>query len=166
MKDAKVKVIDKCIVVATKVVEIFINQNTQQHGANDHALMKSVYFYNLNKKVLTEEQCTIMATLLRNGLMVFETLHDYDFHQDDAHKKGHLKSFKAIFAQIYDPINFRDIFEPNMDLFFRQLLKYAKYCSEFCLQWVLIEPFCSIIQTVQFNKNIVELLIYNLIIKL
>jgi hypothetical protein len=53
-----------------------------------------------------------------------------------------------------------------MELFFRQLLKYAKYCSEFCLQWVLIEPFCSISNVVQFNKNIVELLIYNLVIKL
>jgi hypothetical protein len=71
MKDAKVKVVDKCIVVATKVVEIFINQNTQQHGPNDQALIKSVYFYSPSKKMLTEEQCTIMATLLRNGLKVF-----------------------------------------------------------------------------------------------
>lgn len=79
-----------------------------------------------------------------------------------------------IFAHIYDPINFRDIFEPNMEVFFQQLLKYAKYCSDNCLQWVLIEPFCANPQTnthsqnqhQTFNKNIVELLIYNLIIKL
>lgn len=125
-----------------------------------------MYYYTPVKRTLSEEQCSIMSTLLRNGLKVFETLHDYNFHQEDPHKKGHLKSFMTIFAQIYDPINFRDIFEPNMELFFRQLLKYAKHCSEFCLQWVLIEPFCSISNVVQFNKNIVELLIYNLVVKL
>lgn len=76
-----------------------------------------------------------------------------------------------IFANIYDPINFRDIFQPNMQVFFQQLLKYAKYCSDNCLQWVLIEPFCATPSPAPqphqtFNKNIVQLLIYNLIIKL
>lgn len=52
-----------------------------------------------------------MSKLLQNGLKVFEILHDYNFHQEDPHKKGqgHLKTFMTIFAQIYDPINFRDI---------------------------------------------------------
>ena len=73
-----------------------------------------------------------------------------------------------IFAQIYDPVNFRDIFEPNMDGFFRNLITYAKYCADYCLQFVLIEPYCSSNnnQSQSFNKNIVELLIYNLILRL
>ncbi len=60
-----------------------------------------------------------------------------------------------IFAQIYDPVNFRDIFEPNMNEFFRNLIIYAKNCSEYCLQHVLIEPYCSNQQNQMFNKNIV-----------
>ena len=72
-----------------------------------------------------------------------------------------------IFAQVYDPVNFRDIFEPNMEEFFRNLVKYAKHCADYCLQYVLIEPFCSNNnREVPFNKNIVELLIYNLILRL
>lgn len=71
-----------------------------------------------------------------------------------------------IFAQIYDPVNFRDIFEPNMQEFFKNLVKYAKYCADYCLQFVLIEPFCANNRDQPFNKNIVELLIYNLILRL
>jgi predicted nucleic-acid-binding protein len=81
MKDAKVKVVDKCIIVATKVVEILINQNSYQHNPSESLLIKTVYYYSHNKKILTEEQCSIMSTLLKNGLKVFETLHDYNFHQ-------------------------------------------------------------------------------------
>jgi predicted nucleic-acid-binding protein len=81
MKDAKVKVVDKCITVANKVVEIFINQNSYQHSPSESILIKTVYYYTPNKKILSEEQCSIMSTLLKNGLKVFETLHDYNFHQ-------------------------------------------------------------------------------------
>jgi len=96
------------------------------------------------KKALTSEQCNILSTILKNGLKVFEILHNYDLHADDeANRKGHLKNFMLIFAQIYDPVNFRDIFEPNMEEFFRNLVKYAKYCADYCLQFVLIEPFCA-----------------------
>jgi hypothetical protein len=58
-------------------------------------------------------------------------LHDYDLHSSDeqTNKRGHLKNFMLIFAQIYDPVNFRDIFEPNMNEFFRNLIIYAKNCS-------------------------------------
>ncbi len=73
-----------------------------------------------------------------------------------------------IFAQIYDPVNFRDIFEPNMNDFFQNLITYAKNCADYCLQFVLIEPYCSNNNTnaMPFNKNIVELLTYNLILRL
>jgi len=36
----------------------------------------------------------------------------------------------TIFAAIRNPINFKDIFEPNMDLIFGQLLKYTKFCQD------------------------------------
>lgn len=71
MKDAKMKVVDKCITVANKLVEIFIHQNLEQHSQADAALIKSVFFYTHTKKKLTEEQCDIMSKLLQNGLKVF-----------------------------------------------------------------------------------------------
>ena len=43
---------------------------------------------------------------------------------------------------------------------------FPKNCAEYCLQFVLIEPYCSNQQSQPFNKNIVELLTYNLIIRL
>ncbi len=72
-----------------------------------------------------------MSCILKNGLRIFEILHDYDLHSSDeqTNKRGHLKNFMLIFAQIYDPVNFRDIFEPNMNEFFRNLIIYAKNCS-------------------------------------
>lgn len=99
-----------------RITEIFISQNLNQHSSIQMNLLKSVYYYSpiQPKKVLTAEQCTILGSLLLNGLRVFEQLHDYDFHTDEANKKVHLRSFMLIFAHIYDPINFRDIFEPNM----------------------------------------------------
>lgn len=71
MKDAKIKVVDKCITVANKIVEIFINQNTLQHSQSESTLIRSVYYYTPVKRTLSEEQCTIMSRLLRNGLKVF-----------------------------------------------------------------------------------------------
>lgn len=50
----------------------------------------------------------------------------------------------SIFATIFVEINFKDIVEPNMDLIFKYLLKYAKDCSECCLQNLIIEPFCNL----------------------
>ena len=39
----------------------------------------------------------------------------------------------SIFAAIFNMTNFRDIIEPNMELIFKYLLKYAKSCSDCCL---------------------------------
>ena len=75
---------------------------------------------------------------MRRGLRIFELLHVYDMRSDEqVNKKGHLKNFMLIFAQIYDPVNFRDIFELKMDEFFRNLINYAKNCADFCLRFVL-----------------------------
>ncbi len=103
------------------------------------ASLKAIYFILSNKKALTQDQCKILSTILKNGLKIFEILHSYDLHSDDqTNKKGHLKNFMLIFAQIYDPVNFRDIFEPNMNDFFKNLINYAKNCADYCLQFVLI----------------------------
>jgi len=78
--------------------------------------LKTIYFILSNKRALTSDQCKVLASILKNGLRIFEILHLYDLHSDDqTNKKGHLKNFMLIFAQIYDPVNFRDIFEPNMN---------------------------------------------------
>lgn len=44
------------------------------------------------------------------------------------------------FGQINDKISFKDIFEPNMDLIFKYLLKYND-CSENCMKNLITEPF-------------------------
>lgn len=75
------------------------------------ASLKTIYFILSNKRALTADQCRILSTILKNGLKIFEILHIYDLHSDEQiNKKGHLKNFMLIFAQIYDPVNFRDIF--------------------------------------------------------
>jgi hypothetical protein len=55
-----------------------------------------------------------------------------------------------------------------MNDFFQNLITYAKNCADYCLQFVLIEPYCSNNNSnaMPFNKNIVELLTYNLILRL
>ena len=167
MKEVKTKLLEKCITLAHKITKTFLSQNIEMYNSVEMSSLKAIYFVLSNKKALTHDQCRVLSTILRNGLKIFEILHNYDLHSDDqTNKKGHLKNFMLIFAQIYDPVNFRDIFEPNMNEFFKNLINYAKNCAEYCLQFVLIEPYCSNQQSQPFNKNIVELLTYNLIIRL
>lgn len=142
--------------------------------------------------VLNEDQCRILSKIQRNGLQVFEYFHDFGIHADDMNprcKKVNLSTFMSIYAQIFHPINFKDIIEPNMELIFKYLLKYAKYCSDNCLQNLIIEPFCnlsqypdagqargggqfppggapSVAQVQHYNKNIVEILTHYLLLKL
>lgn len=168
MKEVKTKLLEKCITLAHKITKTFLSQNIEMYSGVEVASLKAIYFILSNKKALTQDQCKILSTILKNGLKIFEILHNYDLHSDDqTNKKGHLKNFMLIFAQIYDPVNFRDIFEPNMNDFFKNLINYAKNCADYCLQFVLIEPYCSNNnQSQPFNKNIVELLTYNLILRL
>ena len=86
-----------------------------------------------------------MGKTLRNGLKVFEFFHDLGIHFDEKDKKKvNLSTFMSIFANIFNAINFKDIIEPNMELIFKYLLKYAKHCSDCCLQNLIIEPFCNL----------------------
>ena len=168
MKEVKTKLIEKCINLSNKITKAFIIHNPETYSHAELQALKSIYYVVQGKKSLTSDQCKILSCILKNGLRIFEILHNYDIHSSEelTNKRGHLKNFMLIFAQIYDPVNFRDIFEPNMNEFFRNLIVYAKNCSEYCLQHVLIEPYCSNQQNQQFNKNIVELLTYNLILRL
>lgn len=76
---------------------------------------------------------------------MFDFFHDFDIHIDEKEKKKiNLSTFMSIFAMITHQINFKDIVDPNMELIFRYLLKYAKDCSDVCLQNLIIEPFCNV----------------------
>lgn len=91
-------------------------QNLESYSPMELAGLKQIYYVVQAKRNLTADQCKILSLILKNGLKIFELLHNYDLHSDDqTNKKGHLKHFMLIFAQIYDPVNFRDIFEPNMN---------------------------------------------------
>lgn len=139
MKEVKTKLLEKFIALSQKITKIFLNHNLESYNTAEINMLKAIYFNISNKKSLKPDQCSILANILKNGLRIFEILHIYDLHSDEqTSKKGHLKNFMMIFAQIYDPVNFRDIFEPNMDGFFRNLITYAKYCADYCLQFVLI----------------------------
>jgi hypothetical protein len=130
MKEVKTKLLEKCITLAHKITKTFLSQNIEMYNSVDVSSLKAIYFVLSNKKALTHDQCRILSTILKNGLKIFEILHNYDLHSDDqTNKKGHLKNFMLIFAQIYDPVNFRDIFEPNMNEFFKNLINYAKNCA-------------------------------------
>lgn len=111
MKEVKTKLLEKCITLAHKITKTFLSQNIEMYNPMEIASLKTIYFILSNKRALTAEQCRILSTILRNGLRIFEILHVYDLHSDEqTNKKGHLKNFMLIFAQIYDPVNFRDIF--------------------------------------------------------
>jgi len=111
MKEVKTKLLEKCITLAHKITKTFLSQNLDVYNPMEIASLKTIYFILSNKRALTADQCRILSTILKNGLKIFEILHDYDLHSDDqSNKKGHLKNFMLIFAQIYDPVNFRDIF--------------------------------------------------------
>lgn len=170
MRDVKTKLIEKCILLSHRLTKTFLTHNIESYTQQEINSLRAIYFVLSNKtKPLTQEQCSILSAILKHGLKIFEILHNYELHSDDQNnKKGNLKNFMLIFAQIYDPVNFRNIFEPNMEEFFRNLVKYAKKCADYCLQYVLIDPFCSNNNNRDqvFNKNIVELLIYNLILRL
>lgn len=115
MREVKTKLIEKTINLTHKLTKAFLAQNIESYTAQQIQSLKTIYFGLSNKKALTQEQCAILSTILKNGLKIFEILHNYDLHADEQmNKKGHLKNFMLIFAQIYDPVNFRDIFEPNM----------------------------------------------------
>jgi hypothetical protein len=130
MKEVKTKLLEKCITLSSKITRTFLIQNLEQYSQMEHNSLKSIYYVVTSKKSLTSDQCKILSTILKNGLKIFEILHNYDIHSDEqTNKRGHLKNFMLIFAQIYDPVNFRDIFEPNMGEFFRNLIVYAKNCS-------------------------------------
>ena len=46
------------------------------------ASLKAIYFVLSNKKALTQDQCKVLSTILKNGLKIFEILHNYDLHSD------------------------------------------------------------------------------------
>ena len=53
----------------------------------------------------------------------------------------------TLFAQIQDPINFKDIIQDKLPLIFkfkyifRHLLKYSRDCFDICLYSFLLNPF-------------------------
>ena len=111
MKEVKTKLLEKCITLAHKITKTFLSQNIEVYNQMEMSSLKAIYFIISIKRALNAEQCRVLSTILKNGLKIFEILHSYDLHSDDqTNKKGHLKNFMLIFAQIYDPVNFRDIF--------------------------------------------------------
>lgn len=111
MREIKIKLIERCITLSHRLTKTFLVQNLENYSQSEIQSLKTIYFSISAKKSLTQEQCSILSSILKNGLKIFEILHYYDLHSDEqSNKKGHLKNFMFIFAQVYDPVNFRDIF--------------------------------------------------------
>lgn len=96
--------------------------------------------------LLREEQRQIFKKILSHGLEVFGTFHDYEHNgknpDNSSSRKNLLLYFMQNFNAINDKISFKDVFEPNMDLIFKYLLKYSE-CSETCTKSLIIDPFAS-----------------------
>lgn len=86
---------------------------------------------------LSPKHCKILRKLLKNGLQVFQYLHNPETHNEDKEK---LVDFLKIFSSIRIHVNFVDIMTSSTDIFFRHMLIYARICPDMCLQ-KLMAPF-------------------------
>jgi len=85
-----------------------------------------------------------MSRLLKNGLLIFEELHDSKLHFEllTDKRKNTPALFMQLFAVCHEPSNFKDIFEPNAKLIVRLMVKFHRGCFEnHCIGLVFLEPF-------------------------
>ena len=82
MKEVKTKLLEKCITLSSKITKTFLIQNLDQYTQMEYNSLKSIYYVVASKKSLTSDQCKILSTILKNGLKIFEILHNYDIHSD------------------------------------------------------------------------------------
>lgn len=85
-----------------------------------------------------------MSRLLKNGLLIFEELHDPKTHFEllNDKRKNTPAQFMQLFAVFHEPSNFKDIFEPNSALIVRLMVKFHSKCAEtHCIGTVFLEPF-------------------------
>ena len=71
MKEVKTKLIDKCIQLSHKLTKTFLFQNMESYTQAEAQSLKTIYFSLTNKKFLNAEQCSILSTILKNGLKIF-----------------------------------------------------------------------------------------------
>lgn len=158
MKDIKNKIVDLLIEITKKILTIFYSfqyynltlgnniteeylenvRNQQQPFVTSFQIVRGSKVYGQ----LNSEACVILGKILKNGLQVFEFFHDFKIHNDERERpktnqtqvqKVNLSTFMSIFATVFYEINFKNIVEPNMELIFKYLLKYARDCSDQCL---------------------------------
>lgn len=95
---------------------------------------------NENKPYLSNLQCHYMSKIMKNGLMIFDELHDHQRNHFDIldYKKKTIPQFMQFFIQFQDPINFKNVFEPNSKLLLRISVGLIKTCPEtHCLPLLL-----------------------------
>ncbi len=83
MKEVKTKLLEKCIILANKITKTFLTQNPDTYSPVEMQSLKSIYYVVSNKRNLTSDQCKILSCILKNGLKIFEVLHNYDLHSSD-----------------------------------------------------------------------------------
>lgn len=73
-----------------------------------------------------------MSKILKNGLMIFEELHDHQHNHFEIfeYKRKTILNFMTTFVGISDPINFKNIFEPNAKLLLKISVAIYKTCPE------------------------------------
>ncbi|CAD8200746.1 unnamed protein product [Paramecium pentaurelia] len=93
-----------------------------------------------NKPYLSNLQCHYMSKIMKNGLMIFDELHDHQRNHFEIldYKKKTIPLFMQFFIQFQDPINFKNIFEPNSKLLLKISVNLIKTCPEtHCLPLLL-----------------------------
>ncbi|CAD8209393.1 unnamed protein product [Paramecium pentaurelia] len=139
-KDLKSKVFDQLNDILQKLL-IFVTStnkeiiNKQKNRTNYTMPTRITPFIQVisdNKPYLSNLQCHYMSKILKNGLMIFDELHDHQRNHFEIldYKKKTISQFMQFFIQFQDPINFKNIFEPNSKLILKISVNLIKTCPE------------------------------------
>ncbi|CAD8122370.1 unnamed protein product [Paramecium sonneborni] len=149
-KDLKSKIFDQLNDILSKLLVFVTNTNKEivnkQKSRPNYTIPQRNSPLNQitseNRPYLSNLQCHYMSKIMKNGLMIFDELHDHQRNHFDIldYKKKTIIQFMQFFIQFQDPINFKNIFEPNSKLILKISVNLIKTCPESnCLPYLLQE---------------------------
>ncbi|CAK63963.1 unnamed protein product (macronuclear) [Paramecium tetraurelia] len=147
-KEVKSKIFDQLNDILQKLLnfvaltnkEIVAKYKNRQNGQNSQRLAPLIQATNESRPYLSNLQCHYMSKIMKNGLIIFDELHDHQRNHFEIldYKKKTIPQFMQFFIQFQDPINFKNIFEPNSKLLLKISVNLIKTCPEtHCLPLLL-----------------------------
>ncbi|CAK62836.1 unnamed protein product (macronuclear) [Paramecium tetraurelia] len=139
-KELKSKVFDQLNDILSKLLAFVTSTNKEIVNR-----LKTKITYNMPSKLppffqgtgdgkpyLSNLQCHYMSKIMKNGLMIFDELHDHQRNHFEIldYKKKTIPQFMQFFIQFQDPINFKNVFEPNSKLLLKISVHLLKTCPE------------------------------------